>query len=59
MSKITPYFVALRIDVDEDKCTHPKHWAWDVLLDLPGSGGVEVLAAQEITLLGDKEDDDE
>ena len=59
MSKITTYFVALRIDLDDEKCTHPKHWAWDVLLDLPGSGGVEVLTAKEIPyFLGDKVDED-
>ena len=58
MSKITTYFVALRIDLDDEKCAHPKSWAWDVLLELPGSGGVEVLAAKEITLIGDQEDDE-
>jgi len=59
MSKVKPYFVALRIDIDEEKYPHPNEWDWGALLDLPSSGGVEVLAAQEITLLGDKEDDDE
>jgi hypothetical protein len=38
---------------------HPKDWDWAALLDLPSSGGVDLLAAQEIALLGDKEDEDE
>ena len=68
MSKTTPYFVALRIDLGEGY-DHPKDWDWAALLDLPNSGGVDLLAAQEITLdlleaqeitlLGDKEDEDE
>ncbi len=59
MSKIKPYFVALRIDLEDERFVHPKDWDWAALLDLPGSGGVDLLAAQEITLLGDKEDEDE
>jgi hypothetical protein len=50
--------VALRIDLGEGY-DHPKDWDWATLLDLPSSGGVDLLAAQEIALLGDKEDEDE
>jgi hypothetical protein len=58
VSKTTTYFVALRIDLGEGY-DHPKDWDWAALLDLPSSGGVDLLAAQEIALLGDKEDEDE
>ena len=59
MSKTTTYFVALRIDLGEGY-DHPKDWDWAALLDLPSSGGVDLLAAKEIPhFLGDKEDDDE
>jgi len=35
------------MDVDE-RADHPANWDWTTLLDLPDSGGVEVLAAVPI-----------
>lgn len=50
-----PYMVVLRMDIDEGY-EHPVDWDWASLLDLPSSGGVQVLLAQEITDLNDKEE---
>jgi hypothetical protein len=47
-----PHIVVLRIDVDENTA-HPTEWDWATLLDLPNSGGVQVLMAQEIVNLDD------
>ena len=52
-----PYMIVLRIDIDE-RADHPLNWDWTSLLDLPNSGGVQVLLAQEITDLNDKEEID-
>jgi hypothetical protein len=47
-----PHIVVLRIDVDENT-PHPSDWDWATLLDLPNSGGVQILMAQEIVNLDD------
>jgi hypothetical protein len=47
-----PYLIIIRMDVDE-RADHPANWDWTTLLDLPDSGGVQVLMAQEITNLDD------
>ena len=41
------YVITLRIDVDE-RADHPANWDWPTLLDLPNSGGVEVLSAEPL-----------
>jgi hypothetical protein len=46
-SMTTGYVITLRIDVD-NRADHPSNWDWATLLDLPNSGGVEVLNAQPI-----------
>jgi|694.fasta_scaffold06731_27 hypothetical protein len=43
-----PYVIVLRIDVDK-RADHPAHWDWAALLDLPNSGGVQVLLAEELS----------
>jgi hypothetical protein len=50
-----PYMIVLRMEID-DSYDHPLDWDWASLLDLPSSGGVQVLVAQEITDLNDKEE---
>lgn len=48
-----PYIIVIRMDVDE-RADHPQNWDWATLLDLPDSGGVQVLMAQEIVNLDDE-----
>lgn len=50
-----PYMIVLRMEIDESY-DHPLDWDWASLLDLPSNGGVQVLVAQEITDLNDKEE---
>jgi hypothetical protein len=42
------------MDVDE-RADHPKNWDWATLLDLPNSGGVEVLLALPLDSEGSAE----
>jgi hypothetical protein len=35
------------MDVDE-RADHPANWDWPTLLDMPNSGGVEVLSAEPL-----------
>jgi hypothetical protein len=42
------------MDVDE-RADHPKNWDWAALLDLPNSGGVEVLSAEPLDSEGSAE----
>jgi len=49
-----PHIVVLRIDIDTEE-NHPLDWDWASLLDLPNSGGVQVLLAQEIVGLDEEE----
>lgn len=44
------YLVSLRIDVDE-RGDNPINWDWAALLDLPFTGGVEVLYSGELAPL--------
>jgi hypothetical protein len=48
------YVITLRMDVDE-RADHPKNWDWATLLDLPNSGGVEVLSALPLDSEGSAE----
>lgn len=48
------YVITLRMDVDE-RADHPKNWDWAALLDLPNSGGVEVLSAEPLDSEGSAE----
>ncbi len=41
------YVITLRMDVDE-RADHPANWDWSTLLDMPNSGGVEVLSAEPL-----------
>jgi len=45
------YVITLRMDVDE-RADHPANWDWVTLLDLPNSGGVEVLSAEPLDSKG-------
>ena len=45
------YVITLRMDVDE-RADHPANWDWATLLDLPNSGGVEVLSAEPLDSKG-------
>jgi hypothetical protein len=42
------------MDVDE-RADHPANWDWATLLDLPNSGGVEVLSAEPLDSEGSAE----
>jgi hypothetical protein len=42
------------MDVDE-RADDPKNWDWAALLDLPDSGGVEVLSAEPLDSEGSAE----
>ena len=48
------YVITLRMDVDE-RADHPANWDWATLLDLPNSGGVEVLSAEPLDSEGPAE----
>ena len=48
------YVITLRMDVDE-RADDPKNWDWAALLDLPDSGGVEVLSAEPLDSEGSAE----
>lgn len=48
------YVITLRMDVDE-RADHPANWDWATLLDLPNSGGVEVLSAEPLDSEGSAE----
>lgn len=45
------YVITLRMDVDE-RADDPKNWDWAALLDLPDSGGVELLSATPLDSKG-------
>ena len=45
------YVITLRMDVDE-RADDPKNWDWAALLDLPDSGGVELLSAKPLDSKG-------
>ena len=44
------YLVSLRLDVDE-RGDDPANWDWATLLDMPFTGGVEVLYSGELKAL--------
>lgn len=44
------YVITLRMDVDE-RADHPSNWDWATLVDLPDSGGVELIHAAEMAPL--------
>ena len=44
------YLVSLRLDVDE-RGDNPANWDWTTLLDMPFTGGVEVLYSGELKAL--------
>lgn len=48
------YVITLRMDVDE-RADHPSNWDWAALLDLPNSGGVEILSAEPLDSKGPAE----
>ena len=48
------YVITLRMDVDE-RADHPANWDWAALLDLPDSGGVELLSAEPLDSEGSAE----
>ena len=44
------YLVSLRLEVDE-RGDNPAYWDWATLLDMPFTGGVEVLYSGELAPL--------